>query len=70
MFRLFCYVRDDNYKQAFPVKIEEDEDVAALKNAIKEEKGKTFMKSTPTLLSYGMFPFPTMKTSIRITTSC
>jgi hypothetical protein len=69
MFRLFCYVRDDHYKQAFPVKIEEDKDVAALKNAIKEEK-ETFMKSTPTLLFYGMFPFPTMKTSIRITTSC
>ena len=42
MFSLFCYVRGDHYKQAFPVKIEEDEDIAALKKAIKEEKSKTF----------------------------
>jgi Crinkler effector protein N-terminal domain len=42
MLRLFCYVRGDHYKKAFPVKIEEDEDVAALKENIKEKAGQTF----------------------------
>jgi hypothetical protein len=42
MLRLFCYVRDEHYNQAFPVKIDEDEDVAALKEAIKAKKIKTF----------------------------
>src|ERR1700733_7977482 len=42
MLRIFCYVRDEHYKQAFAVKIEEDEDVAALKEAIKAKKSKSF----------------------------
>jgi Crinkler effector protein N-terminal domain len=42
MFKLLCYVRGDPYTQAFYVKIEEDEDVAALKKAIKAKASQTF----------------------------
>ena len=41
-FNLLCYVRDDDYKQAFPVKIGNDEDVGTLKEYIKEEKRPLF----------------------------
>ena len=42
MFNLFCYVRGDDYKHTFEVKIGNEESVAALKKAIKEEKTQTF----------------------------
>ena len=35
-------MRDDDYKQAFPVKIGKDEDVGTLKKYIKEEKRPLF----------------------------
>jgi hypothetical protein len=40
--KLFCYVRSDDYKHAFEVKIGMEESVAALKKAIKEEKSHMF----------------------------
>jgi Crinkler effector protein N-terminal domain len=42
MLRLFCYVRDDGYQNAFEVKIEEEESVATLKKFIKKEAAQTF----------------------------
>ena len=42
MFNLLCYVRDDDYKQAFKVEIEEGEAVATLKEVIKEKKRPHF----------------------------
>jgi hypothetical protein len=38
MFNLLCYVRDDDYMQAFPVKIAKDEDVGTLKGAPASKK--------------------------------
>ncbi|KAM6494873.1 hypothetical protein JOM56_009496 [Amanita muscaria] len=42
MFKLLCYVREDDYNQAFPVRIEEDEDVGTLRKSIKEENRPKF----------------------------
>ena len=42
MFKLLCYVHGDDYQQAFEVKIGEEETIAALKKAIKEEKSPDF----------------------------
>jgi Crinkler effector protein N-terminal domain len=42
MFNLLCYVRGDDHKHAFIVKIEEEEAVATLKEAIKAKKTQTF----------------------------
>ena len=40
--QLFCYVRDDDYKHAFEVKIRMNDSVASLKQCIKEVAGQTF----------------------------
>ena len=42
MLRLICYARGDHYNQAFTVQIKEDEDVSALRGAIKEKKKHAF----------------------------
>jgi hypothetical protein len=42
MFNLLCYVRGDHYKHTFIVKIEEEEAVATLKEAIKMTKTPAF----------------------------
>jgi hypothetical protein len=42
MFNLLCYVHGDDYKHAFIVKIEEEEAVATLKEAIKQKTTQTF----------------------------
>ena len=38
MFRLFCYIRQDDYNEVFSVEIEEDAEVTILKERIKEKK--------------------------------
>jgi hypothetical protein len=38
MLTLLCYVRGDDYKQAFPVKIDKAESVAELRKSIKEKR--------------------------------
>ena len=42
IFTVLCYVRGDEYKQVFNVKVGEDESVATLKDAIKEKKSQGF----------------------------
>ena len=42
MLKLFCYVRGDNDSNTFVVNIDEDETVADLRKAIKEEKRPQF----------------------------
>jgi Crinkler effector protein N-terminal domain len=42
MFKVLCYVRDDDYRHVFEIKIGMEESVATLKEAIKEETSKTF----------------------------
>src|SRR4030081_1617219 len=42
MYRLFCYVREDDCNRAFEVKIGREESVAALRKAIKEKKKPEF----------------------------
>jgi hypothetical protein len=40
---LNCWVLGDDYNRTFPVKIANNETVAALKKAIKEEKKRAFL---------------------------
>jgi len=40
--RILCYIRGDDYKQAFEVKIREDEDVGTLRKYIKAKKTPIF----------------------------
>ncbi|KAM6494879.1 hypothetical protein JOM56_009502 [Amanita muscaria] len=40
--QLFCYVRDDDYKQAFLLEIKENELVSTLRKSIKEKKRPKF----------------------------
>ena len=42
MLTLFCYVRGDDYSNAFVVDIDEDKTVAHLRKAIKEERRPQF----------------------------
>ena len=42
MLRLFCYARGQYYNHIFPVEIKEDEDVSALREAIKEKTKHSF----------------------------
>lgn len=58
MFRLFCYICEDDYNQVFPVEIEEDGDVATLKKRIKEEAGQTFHDVDAKLLVLWNKPVP------------
>ena len=58
MLRLFCYVRDEHSNQAFEVKIGNEESVAALKEAIKAKKSKTFHVVDADSLVLWAFPVP------------
>lgn len=54
MFNLLCYVRGDDYKHAFIVKIEEEEAVATLKEAINlvNPSGQNDFASSQRLLAW------------------
>ena len=59
--RLNCWVLSEDSTCIFPVEIDRNKNVGALKEAIKEKKRRS-TTSTPTALTYGKSPYQSMKT--------